>query len=239
MYRCTFYLSEPRRRWVESFMSLPHNPNGKSPQYPLDRGWVGFIARLHDLEKWKFLNLSGLELRSLGRPARSQSLYRLHHNVGSQMGIWIVLHKANVLFVIRNWIAFFVREGIFNSIFYMSYTSCYYQLTGMIQVAWDTTQQARKSRVRFPMKSLNPPQWPNLPTTRSSWGWQSVTDISARNLPVVAYGWQLLRHLWACCVENVRSSTSHNPMGLHSQLYGYLYFVSPKDLLKYLTLIHC
>jgi hypothetical protein len=34
-------------------------------------------AGLEDMEKRKFLNLPGLELRPLGRPARSQSLYRL------------------------------------------------------------------------------------------------------------------------------------------------------------------
>jgi hypothetical protein len=32
-----------------------------------------------DMDKWKFLTLSGLELRPLGRPARSESLYRLSY----------------------------------------------------------------------------------------------------------------------------------------------------------------
>jgi hypothetical protein len=32
---------------------------------------------LDDVEKRKFLTLQGLEIRLLGRPARSQSLYRL------------------------------------------------------------------------------------------------------------------------------------------------------------------
>jgi hypothetical protein len=36
-------------------------------------------AGLDDLEKIKFLTLPGLELRTLGRLARSQSLYRLRH----------------------------------------------------------------------------------------------------------------------------------------------------------------
>jgi hypothetical protein len=40
---------------------------------------VGPRAGLEDLEKRKFFTLPGLELRSLGRPARSQSLYRLHY----------------------------------------------------------------------------------------------------------------------------------------------------------------
>jgi hypothetical protein len=34
-------------------------------------------AGLEKVEKRKFLNLRGLELRLFGRPARSQSLYRL------------------------------------------------------------------------------------------------------------------------------------------------------------------
>jgi hypothetical protein len=38
-------------------------------------GWVGFGAGLHDMEKRKFLTLTGLGLRPLGHPARSQSLY--------------------------------------------------------------------------------------------------------------------------------------------------------------------
>jgi hypothetical protein len=39
--------------------------------------WVDPRAGLDDVEKRKFLTLPGLEFRSLGRPARSQSLYRL------------------------------------------------------------------------------------------------------------------------------------------------------------------
>jgi hypothetical protein len=40
---------------------------------------VGPRAGLDDVEKKKFLTLTGLELRPLGRPARSQSLYRLRY----------------------------------------------------------------------------------------------------------------------------------------------------------------
>jgi hypothetical protein len=36
--------------------------------------WIG---GLDDVEKRKFVTLAGLELRPLGRPTRSQSLYRL------------------------------------------------------------------------------------------------------------------------------------------------------------------
>jgi hypothetical protein len=37
-------------------------------------GWVDYRTSLDDMEKRKFLTLLGLELRPLGRPARSQSL---------------------------------------------------------------------------------------------------------------------------------------------------------------------
>jgi hypothetical protein len=45
------------------------------------------IVSLDDVEKRKFLLLPGLEPRILGRPARSQSLYRLRYassNIGHQ-----------------------------------------------------------------------------------------------------------------------------------------------------------
>jgi hypothetical protein len=42
-------------------------------------GWVDPRADMDDVEKRKFLTLSGLELRPLGRQARSQLLYRLHY----------------------------------------------------------------------------------------------------------------------------------------------------------------
>jgi hypothetical protein len=40
-------------------------------------GWVNPRADLENVEKRKFLTLPGLELQPLGRPAHSQSLYRL------------------------------------------------------------------------------------------------------------------------------------------------------------------
>jgi hypothetical protein len=42
------------------------------------RGWVGHTAGLGHMEKWKLLNLPGLELRPVGYPARTQLLLRLH-----------------------------------------------------------------------------------------------------------------------------------------------------------------
>jgi hypothetical protein len=41
--------------------------------------WVDPRASLDDVEKRKLLFLPGLELQPLGRPARSQSLYRLSY----------------------------------------------------------------------------------------------------------------------------------------------------------------
>jgi hypothetical protein len=40
---------------------------------------VGARTSLDDVEKRKFLTVPELELRSVGRPARGQSLYRLHY----------------------------------------------------------------------------------------------------------------------------------------------------------------
>jgi hypothetical protein len=42
-------------------------------------GWMGPRDGLDDVEKRKFLTLPGLELGTLGRPARSQLLYRLRY----------------------------------------------------------------------------------------------------------------------------------------------------------------
>jgi hypothetical protein len=54
---------------------------------------VGPRAGLDDAEKRKFYTLTGLEFQSLGRPARSQSLYRLRYpgsNKGSMVSKWYI-----------------------------------------------------------------------------------------------------------------------------------------------------
>jgi hypothetical protein len=56
-----------------------HAPAALAPGTHRIGGWVGPWAGLDDMEKWKFLPPMGLKLRSLGRPARSQSLYRLSY----------------------------------------------------------------------------------------------------------------------------------------------------------------
>jgi hypothetical protein len=54
-------------------------PGERAPGTHWIGGWVDPRAGLNDVEKTKFFTLPGLELRSFGRPARSQSLYRLRY----------------------------------------------------------------------------------------------------------------------------------------------------------------
>jgi hypothetical protein len=46
-------------------------PGERAPVTHWIKGWVDLGAGLDDLEKRKFLTLPGLELRPVGRPARS------------------------------------------------------------------------------------------------------------------------------------------------------------------------
>jgi hypothetical protein len=54
-------------------------PGERAPGIHLIGGWVDPRAALNDVEKRKFFTLPGLELRTLCRPARSQSIYRLRY----------------------------------------------------------------------------------------------------------------------------------------------------------------
>jgi hypothetical protein len=72
-------LSTSGRRSV-SFTPRLLYPRGKSPRYPLHRRLGRPQSPSRDVEKRKFLTLLGVELRPLGRPARSQSLYRLRYS---------------------------------------------------------------------------------------------------------------------------------------------------------------
>jgi hypothetical protein len=54
-------------------------PGERAPGTPWIEGWVDPRAGLDDVEKRKLLTPPGLELRPLGRPACSQSLYRLRY----------------------------------------------------------------------------------------------------------------------------------------------------------------
>jgi hypothetical protein len=66
-------------RWVVSFTPRPLYPGERAPGTRYIRGWVDPRTGLDDVEKRKFLTLPRLELRPLGRRARSQSLYRLSY----------------------------------------------------------------------------------------------------------------------------------------------------------------
>jgi hypothetical protein len=60
---------------------------------------VGPRAGLDDVEKRKFLYLPGLELRPLGRPLRSQSLYRLHYPVSiTSVSVYYTTYRYRLLF---------------------------------------------------------------------------------------------------------------------------------------------
>jgi hypothetical protein len=80
MYRFTFFLTSAlvRGEWSASRLSR-FTPVERAPGTHWMGGWVGPRAGLDDVEKKQFLTLPGLELRSLGRPARSQSLHRLSY----------------------------------------------------------------------------------------------------------------------------------------------------------------
>jgi hypothetical protein len=54
-------------------------PGRITPGTHLIGGWVDPRAGLDDVEKRKFLTLPGLQLRPVGRPARSLSLYGLRY----------------------------------------------------------------------------------------------------------------------------------------------------------------
>jgi hypothetical protein len=56
-----------------------HAPAALPSLHPFYRRLGGPQSRSGHLEKRKFLALPGLELRSLGRPVHSQSLYRLRY----------------------------------------------------------------------------------------------------------------------------------------------------------------
>jgi hypothetical protein len=63
-------------------------PGERAPGAHWIGGWVGPRTGLDAVEKRKFLTLPRLELRLLGRPARSQSLYRQRYP-GSSIRVYI------------------------------------------------------------------------------------------------------------------------------------------------------
>jgi hypothetical protein len=91
-------------------------------------------------------------------------------------------------------------------------------------VGWGTMLQAGRSRVRFPMRSLDFFNWPNPSSRTVSLGLtQPLTEMSIRNLPGgkgrSARKPDNFTAIWGVdCLENVGASTSHNPTGLHGLL---------------------
>jgi hypothetical protein len=63
-----------------------------------------------DVEKRKLLTLPGLELRPLGRPARSQSLYRLRYP-GSSIQSEQLLNKMEVTYSVVRQISNYRRKS--------------------------------------------------------------------------------------------------------------------------------
>jgi hypothetical protein len=87
---------------------------------------------------------------------------------------------------------------------------------------WGTMLQVGRSWVRVHMRSLIFFFLFSLPNpsshTMALRFTQPLTEMSTRNLP--GEGWQPNLHLWADCLDNVESSTSHNLIGLHGLLQG-------------------
>jgi hypothetical protein len=117
-------------------------------------------------------------------------------------------------------------------------------------IGWGTMLPAGRSQVQVPMRSLDFFNWPN-PSSRTMvlGSTQPVTEMSTSNIVRIflgVKGWQPCRYLRANCLENVGTSTSHNPMGLHCLLQGYLYFYFlwqkkyfPVPLKCHFTLLEC
>jgi hypothetical protein len=73
-------------RWVVSFILRPLYPQEWAHSSLWIRGWVGPRANPDEMEKRKLFTLQVLELRTLSRPTRSRSQYRLIYR-GSTDGI--------------------------------------------------------------------------------------------------------------------------------------------------------
>jgi hypothetical protein len=85
-----------------SALRLGHfTPEERAPGTHWIGGWVDPRVNLDDLKKRKFLTLPGLEMRLLGCPARSQSLYRLCYP-GSIKHNYSIIYKYCFLKDIQN-----------------------------------------------------------------------------------------------------------------------------------------
>jgi hypothetical protein len=87
-FRSTFFDVSTSWRWVVSFTPPPLYPRGESPCTNSTGDCVGPRVGLDYVEKWKFLTLSGLELRPLAHSASNQSLY--HGSFSSGYTVYLV-----------------------------------------------------------------------------------------------------------------------------------------------------
>jgi hypothetical protein len=96
MYRSTFFLTSALDGGEWSASRPGHFTFGERAS---GTHWIGGSvdprADLDNLEKRKFLNLPGLELRPLSLPPRKQSLYRLLYAPVSYVYIYAFLHWDN------------------------------------------------------------------------------------------------------------------------------------------------
>jgi hypothetical protein len=74
MYRSTFLTSTLAGGQWSASRPGRFTPKERAPGTHLIGGWVDPRAGLDDVENRKFLTLPGIELRTFGRPVRSQSL---------------------------------------------------------------------------------------------------------------------------------------------------------------------
>jgi hypothetical protein len=88
MYRSTFLDLGTSWRLVVSFKHRPLYFRENASGTHWIGGWVDPRDSLDDVEKIKFLKLPILELRPLGHPAPSQSLYRLRYPGSSRLFRW-------------------------------------------------------------------------------------------------------------------------------------------------------
>jgi hypothetical protein len=72
--------------WLVNIKYRRFNPEKERP-VPTGIHWLGGCVcqrtGMNDMEKWKFLSLPGIELWSVDRTTRRQSLYRMHYSRSS------------------------------------------------------------------------------------------------------------------------------------------------------------
>jgi hypothetical protein len=132
--------------WYLFRQYLKFTSEERAPRTHWIGSWVDLRASLDDLEKRKFLTLPGLELRPLGRPARSISKYGCHSkavskNTDSYFVTWIQNKMLSLVWPVMEfllhrhtqiWISYFIHK-LYHSwerlysisrLLYKSETSC-------------------------------------------------------------------------------------------------------------------